>query len=255
MYWTREEELSDRPTVSQRKEEDEVWFVPTSFGFHHCSHPCQSGEPRSGHMSLHSRYGNDKCADDSMWHMEIQNTTTNRLLTHTHAHTHCACEALLDMITLDNTNKSNAVMHKITCTNKELYSMYSTRLNGGHPNTSTDSTTTIIPRDISTTKSKINFIQWDSTKARATVMSPSGAVCVTWFGQLQLSPSLPCLTLTVINSGSLNGNLRWDSFLWKLPVGTSSQKQLTGSPTGILGQTYYWLLPAEWLTSGNFNCH
>lgn len=42
-------------------------------------------EPRSGHMSQHSRYGNDKRTDDSMWHMEIQQTDCRP--THTHTHT------------------------------------------------------------------------------------------------------------------------------------------------------------------------
>lgn len=40
-------------------------------------------EPRSGHMSLRSRCGNDRRTDDSMWHMEIQQTDCRP----THAHT------------------------------------------------------------------------------------------------------------------------------------------------------------------------
>lgn len=35
VVYKQEEEIFDRLTVTQRKEEEEVWFVPTSFGFLH----------------------------------------------------------------------------------------------------------------------------------------------------------------------------------------------------------------------------
>lgn len=82
-------------------------------------------ETRSGHMSLHSHYGNDKCTDDSMWHMEIQQTDcwhthseNTHSYTYRHTDTHRFSDALLDIITLDNTQQKQ---HWGICTKIQIH--------------------------------------------------------------------------------------------------------------------------------------
>lgn len=42
--------MSDRRTVTQRQEEEEVWFVPTSFGFHPGNRPVSQGAKKQAYV-------------------------------------------------------------------------------------------------------------------------------------------------------------------------------------------------------------
>lgn len=48
---TTEEKKSDALTVTQRKEEEEVWFVPTSFGFHRGKDAVSQGAKKRAYVN------------------------------------------------------------------------------------------------------------------------------------------------------------------------------------------------------------